>query len=78
LHFDNLIANFDSNIGVMSVQELKQEIYKVVDNMPEEILQNILEYFKELEHSSKDRIKMAQNIKTILSEDRELLHKLAL
>lgn len=62
----------------MTEQELKQEIYKVVDNMPEEILQNILEYFKELEHSSKDRIKMAQNIKTILSEDRELLHKLAL
>jgi hypothetical protein len=61
----------------MSVKELKQEIYKAVENMPEEILENILEYFKELEHSSKDRIKMAKNIKTILSEDKELLHKLA-
>ena len=61
----------------MSVQEIRQEIHKVVDNMPEEILQNILEYFKELEHSSKDKVKLAQNLKIILSEDKELLHKLA-
>ena len=62
----------------MSIQEIKKEIYKVVDNMPEELLQSVLEYFKELEHSSKDKIKMAQNLKTILSEDKELLRKLAL
>lgn len=62
----------------MSVQEIKQEIYKAVDNMPEEVLQSILEYFKALEHTSKDKIKMAQNIKTIISEDKELLHKLSL
>ncbi len=61
----------------MSVHEIRQEIHKVVDNMPEEILQNILEYFKELEHSSKDKVKLAQNLKLILSEDKELLHKLA-
>jgi len=62
----------------MTVQEIRQEIHKVVDNMPEEVLQNVLEYFHELEHSSKDQIKLAQNLKTILSEDKELLHKLAL
>ena len=62
----------------MTVQEIRHEIHKVVDNMPEEVLQNVLEYFRELEHSSKDKIKLAQNLKTILSEDKELLHKLSL
>ena len=62
----------------MTVQEIRQEIHKVVDNMPEEVLQNVLEYFHELEHSSRDKVKLAQNLKTILSEDKELLHKLAL
>jgi hypothetical protein len=62
----------------MSVQEIRQEIHRVVDNMPEDVLQNVLEYFKELEHSSKDKIKLAQSLRTILTEDKELLHKLAL
>lgn len=62
----------------MTVQEIRQEIHKVVDNMPEELLQNVLVYFRELEHSSEDKIKLAQNLKTILSEDKELLPKLAL
>lgn len=54
----------------MTVQEIRQEIHKVVDNMPEEVLQNVLEYFRELEHSSKDKVKLAQNLKIILSEDK--------
>jgi hypothetical protein len=62
----------------MSTQEIKEEIYKVVDNMPEEILQSILDYFRALEHSSKDRMKIAQNLKSIISEDKELLHRLSL
>ncbi len=62
----------------MSVQEIRQEIHKAVDTMPEDVLQSILEYFRELEHSSKDKAKLAHNLKTILKEDKELLHKLAL
>ena len=62
----------------MSEQELRQELHHVVDTMPENILQNVLDYFKTLEHSSKDRIKLSQNLRTILMEDKELLHKLAL
>ena len=62
----------------MSGQEIRQELHKVVDNIPDDILQNVLDYFKALEHSSKDRIKLSQNLRTILMEDNELLHKLAL
>lgn len=62
----------------MSGQEIRQELHKVVDNMPEEVLQSVLDYFKELEHSSKDKMKLSKNLKTILTEDKELLHKLSL
>jgi hypothetical protein len=62
----------------MSTQEIRKEIHKVVDNMPEDVLQNILDYFKTIEHSSKDRIKLSYNLKKILTEDKLLLQKLAL
>lgn len=62
----------------MSGQEIRQELHKVVDNMPDDILQNVLDYFKTLENSSKDRIKLSHNLRTILMDDKELLHKLAL
>lgn len=63
---------------IMSGHEIRQELHKVVENMPDDILQNVLDYFKTLEQSSKDRIKLSQNLRTILMEDKELLHKLAL
>jgi hypothetical protein len=62
----------------MSTQEIRKEIHKVVDNMPEDVLQNILDYFKTIEHSSKDRVKLSYNLKKILTEDKLLLQKLAL
>jgi hypothetical protein len=62
----------------MSTQEIRKEIHKVVDNMPEDVLQNILDYFKTIEHSSKDRVKLTYNLKKILTEDKLLLQKLAL
>jgi hypothetical protein len=62
----------------MSTQEIRKEIHKVVDNMPEDVLQNILDYFKTIEHSSKDRVKLTNNLKKILTEDKLLLQKLAL
>jgi uncharacterized protein YeeX (DUF496 family) len=62
----------------MSTQEIRKELHKVVDNMPEDVLQNVLDYFKTIEHSSKDRVKLSYNLKKILSEDKLLLQKLAL
>jgi len=62
----------------MSTQEIRKELHKVVDNMPEDVLQNVLDYFKAIEHSSKDRVKLSSNLKKILTEDKLLLQKLAL
>lgn len=62
----------------MSEQEIRQEIHKVVDNMPDDVLQSVLDYFKTLEKSSLDKVKLSQNLRSILTEDKELLQKLAL
>jgi hypothetical protein len=40
----------------MSRQELKQEINKVIDEIPEPVLGEILDYLKQLNSMSKDKI----------------------
>jgi hypothetical protein len=61
----------------MTTKEIKSEIQKALDNVPENALQDILEYLKELEGKTADQIKLAKNLRDILHEDKELLEKLA-
>jgi len=61
----------------MTAIELKTEIQKVLDQVPESILQDVLDFLKELQTKSVDDIKLANNLRKIISEDRELLEKLA-
>jgi mRNA-degrading endonuclease RelE of RelBE toxin-antitoxin system len=61
----------------MTSIEIKTEIQKVLDQVPENVLQDILDFLKELQTKSVDDIKLANNLRKILSEDRELLEKLA-
>lgn len=61
----------------MTTKEIKSEIQKALDNVPENALQVILEYLKELEGKTGDQIKLAKNLRDILNEDKELLEKLA-
>jgi RNase adaptor protein for sRNA GlmZ degradation len=61
----------------MSIAEIKSEIHKVVDNVPEEILESVLAYLKELSKTNNNKIALSLNLKQILIEDRELLQKLA-
>jgi len=61
----------------MSIAEIKLEIHKVVDNVPEEILESVLAYLKELSKTNNNKIALSLNLKQILIEDRELLQKLA-
>ena len=62
----------------MAEQDIRKRIHQVVDEMPDEILQNILEYFQEIEQSPTEKVRLYHNFKKILSEDKALLHKLAL
>lgn len=61
----------------MSTNEIKNEINKVLDRFSDKALQDLLSFLKSVE--SKDSISLLQgeNFKRILSEDKELLAKLA-
>ena len=53
----------------MSIAEIKLEIHKVVDNVPEEILESVLAYLKELSKTNNNKIALSLNLKQILIED---------
>ena len=61
----------------MTTQEIKQEIQKSLDRMPESYLQDILDFLKLAENQTADKLRMTRNLSDILLEDRELLEKLA-
>ncbi len=61
----------------MNKSDLKREINKVMDEIPESKLENILEYLKEIKDSSPEKINLSKNLGKIIREDKELLRKLA-
>jgi hypothetical protein len=61
----------------MTTQEIKSEIQKSLDKVPESVLQNILSFLKQAENQSEDKLTLAKNLREILSRDRELLERLA-
>ena len=61
----------------MSTEELKLEIQKLIDRIPEENLTHIYELLKEIKGSPVEKVQLSKNLSKILSEDRELLKKLA-
>jgi hypothetical protein len=61
----------------MTAKQIKTEIQKVLDTIPDVVLEDILEYLKALQSKSADTISLSQNMRKILIEDRELLEKLA-
>jgi hypothetical protein len=61
----------------MSTKELKERINKVLDSIPEEVLEEVLKYLKSLTNKSKEDMLLSQNLKRILEEDKNLLERLA-
>jgi hypothetical protein len=61
----------------MTKAELKIEIQKVINNVPENILEDVLDFLKELQEQPSNKVKLANNLRQILSEDKELLERLA-
>jgi hypothetical protein len=61
----------------MTTIQLKTEIQKTLDQIPENVLPDLLQYLKQIQHQSPEQIKLANNLKRILSEDKELLQRLA-
>jgi len=61
----------------MSTKELKERINKVLDSIPDEVLEELLKYLKSLTNKSKEDMLLSQNLKRILEEDKNLLERLA-
>jgi hypothetical protein len=61
----------------MTTVEVKTEIIKVLEQVPEDVLADLLNYVKELQKHSSEDIELAKFMKETLVEDRELLEKLA-
>lgn len=61
----------------MTTKEIKTEIQKSLNNVPESVLQDVLAFLRQAENQSVDRISLAKNLRTILTENKELLERLA-
>ena len=61
----------------MATKELKDKINKVLDTIPEDVLEEVFTYLKSLTNKSKSKVVLSQNLKKILEEDKNLLERLA-
>jgi hypothetical protein len=61
----------------MTTLELKSEIRRKIDELPDDLLPYVLEYFKLVQRQSVDQVKLGKNIKKILVEDKALFERLA-
>ena len=61
----------------MTATEIKKEIHKVLEQVPENLLVDILDLLKEVQSEKSSKSTWTSNFKKILEEDSDLLHKLA-
>jgi hypothetical protein len=61
----------------MTKTEIKIEIQKVLDNVPENVLQDILDLLKGLQNQPLEKLEITHSLRQIIAEDKELLEKLA-
>ncbi len=57
--------------------ELKEEIVELVNKLPNDVLGELLQYLRQVEKTTVQKKRLSFNLNTILTEDRELLEKLA-
>lgn len=63
--------------GTMTIKELKSEIQKSLDNVPESVLEDILALLKEAAGKPEDKVKLTRHLRDIMIEDKNLLERLA-
>lgn len=61
----------------MTTKDLRIEISRVIEKVPDDFLTEILSYLKEVENRSTDELELLQHLKQIFKDDQELLEKLA-
>jgi hypothetical protein len=61
----------------MTAKEIKSEIQKSLDNVPESVLRDVLDFLRQAEREPADKIGLAKHIQDIIAEDHKLLERLA-
>ncbi len=61
----------------MTTKEIKSEIQKLLDTVPDVVLHDLLAYLKAAQNQTSEQAELASHLKKIILEDRELLEKLA-
>jgi len=61
----------------MAAKEIKEKIYRVLNKMSEEVLEDVLKYLKSLTNKPKDEILLSRKLGRILEEDSNLLERLS-
>lgn len=61
----------------MTTLQIKEEINKIIDKLPAEALGDLLAYLQKVEKNTAGKPLLAQNLQKILTEDQELLQRLA-
>jgi hypothetical protein len=61
----------------MTTKEIKSETQKSLDKVPESVLHDILDFLRQVENQPTDRLNLTRNLRDIITEDKELLEKLA-
>ncbi|MEO5907348.1 MAG: hypothetical protein ABIQ11_11515 [Saprospiraceae bacterium] len=61
----------------MTTKQLRQEIVKALEQVPDEVLADLLEYLNELKSKSEDQVVKIKHFRRILEEDKNLLRRLA-
>lgn len=61
----------------MTAQETRNEIRKILEEIPEESLALVLDYLKDIKDLTSSQVQTSKNLMSILREDRGLLKRLA-
>lgn len=61
----------------MTKPEVKSEINKLLDQMPDDFLQELLQYLKDSQRTDRNHNQFKSNLERVMKEDIELLKKLA-
>jgi hypothetical protein len=62
----------------MTTTDLKLEIKKAIDSVPDSVLVDIFEYLKQIQTTPSEKVELSQHLRLILREDKDLLQRLAL
>lgn len=61
----------------MSRQKISSEIQRILSNLPDESLESVLDYLKEVQKVDESKLLISKNLGKIFKEDTELLKRLA-